>query len=194
MSLGRAGPSCRSNGSTLAGAGGGRTHAALGRMFASGVGMESLGPGVSRERTCSMSTVIGITTIVVMVLIPLYLVTMLVKTIRDERRSARVKIWPSFALGIVVCSLFFVVWVAHALVEWQKYADDQQEHGASPTAGGFVVQFGEATLQNWQSEFLEEFGLIVLTAAYLHRGSAESRDSEDRIEQKLDEVLERLNA
>ena len=141
-----------------------------------------------------MSTVIGITTIVVMVLIPLYLVTMLVKTIRDERRSARVKIWPSFALGIVVCSLFFVVWVAHALVEWQKYADDQQEHGASPTAGGFVVQFGEATLQNWQSEFLEEFGLIVLTAAYLHRGSAESRDSEDRIEQKLDEVLERLNA
>ena len=141
-----------------------------------------------------MSTVIGITTIVVMVLIPLYLVTMLVKTIRDERRSARVKIWPSFALGIVVCSLFFVVWVAHALVEWQKYADDQQEHGASPTAGGFVVQFGEATLQNWQSEFLEEFGLIVLTAAYFHRGSAESRDSEDRIEQKLDEVLERLNA
>lgn len=141
-----------------------------------------------------MSTVIGITTIVVMVLIPLYLVTMLVKTIRDERRSARVKIWPSFALGIVVCSLFFVVWMAHALVEWQKYADDQQEHGASPTAGGFVVQFGEATLQNWQSEFLEEFGLIVLTAAYLHRGSAESRDSEDRIEQKLDEVLERLNA
>jgi hypothetical protein len=141
-----------------------------------------------------MSTVIGITTIVVMVLIPLYLVTLLVKTIRDERRSARVKIWPSFALGIVVCSLFFVVWVAHALVEWQKYADDQQEHGASPTAGGFVVQFGEATLQNWQSEFLEEFGLIVLTAAYFHRGSAESRDSEDRIEQKLDEVLERLNA
>ena len=141
-----------------------------------------------------MSTVIGITTIVVMVLVPLYLVTLLVKTIRDERRSARVKIWPSFALGIVVCSLFFVVWVAHALVEWQKYADDQQEHGASPTAGGFVVQFGEATLQNWQSEFLEEFGLIVLTAAYFHRGSAESRDSEDRIEQKLDEVLERLNA
>jgi hypothetical protein len=129
-----------------------------------------------------------------MVLIPLYLVTMLVKTIRDERRSARVKIWPSFALGIVVCSLFFVVWMAHALVEWQKYADDQQEHGASPTAGGFVVQFGEATLQNWQSEFLEEFGLIVLTAAYLHRGSAESRDSEDRIEQKLDEVLKRLDA
>jgi hypothetical protein len=141
-----------------------------------------------------MSTLTGITTIAVMVLVPTYLVTMLVKTIRDERRRSRVGVWPSFALGIIVCTLFFVVWVAHALVEWQKYAQDQREHHASPSAGGFVVQFGEATLQNWQSEFLEEFGLIVLTAAYLHRGSAESRDSEERIEQKLDEVLERLNA
>jgi uncharacterized protein DUF6766 len=57
-----------------------------------------------------------------------------------------------------------------------------------------VIQFGEATLQNWQSEFLEAFGLIVLTAAYLHRGSAESRDSEDRLEAKVDRLLKKLDA
>jgi len=142
-----------------------------------------------------MSTLFGITTILALILVPTYLVWMLVKTIQQERRSANIRnIWGTFSLGIVVCVLFFISWTAHAFAEWRKFAQDQENHNQPARAGEFVIQFGEATLQNWQSEFLEAFGLIVLTAAYMHRGSGESRDSEDRIEAKIDRVLKKLDA
>jgi succinate dehydrogenase hydrophobic anchor subunit len=142
-----------------------------------------------------MSTLIGITTILALILVPSYLVWMLVKTIRQERRSSNLrKVLPHFSLGIVVCGLFFVSWTAHGFAEWRKFAQDQENHHQPARAGEFVIQFGEATLQNWQSEFLEAFGLIVLTAAYVHRGSAESKDSEDRIESKIDRIMEKLDA
>jgi hypothetical protein len=142
-----------------------------------------------------MSTVFGITTILALILVPGYLVWMLIKTIQQERRSANLrKVMPHFSLGIVVCVLFFVSWTAHAFAEWRKFVQDQENHNKPARAGEFVIQFGEATLQNWQSEFLEAFGLIVLTSAYLHRGSAESKDSEDRIEAKIDRVVEKLDA
>jgi hypothetical protein len=142
-----------------------------------------------------MATLFGIITIVALVAVPSYLVSMLVKTIQQERRSSNIRnVWPNFALGIVVCALFFLSWTAHGLAEWRKFVQDQNNHHEPARAGEFVIQFGEATLQNWQSEFLEAFGLIVLTSAYLHRGSAESRDSEDRIEAKIDKLVEKLDA
>jgi hypothetical protein len=142
-----------------------------------------------------VSTLFGIITMAVLVLVPSYLVWMLVKTIQQERRSSNVRnLWGNFALGIVVCALFFLSWTAHASAEWRKYVQDQDNHNQPTRAGEFVIQFGEATLQNWQSEFLEAFGLIVLTSAYLHRGSAESRDSEDRMEAKIDKLVKKLDA
>jgi succinate dehydrogenase hydrophobic anchor subunit len=142
-----------------------------------------------------MDTLFGITTIAALVLVPSYLVWMLVKAIQQERRSSNIrKVWPNFALGIVVCALFFFSWTTHAFAEWRKYVQDQDDHNQPTRAGEFVIQFGEATLQNWQSEFLEAFGLIVLTSAYLHRGSAESRDSEDRLEAKVDRLLKKFDA
>jgi hypothetical protein len=63
---------------------------------------------------------------------------------------------------------------------------------------GYVIYFGEWTFQNWQSEFLEVLALIVLTAFLVHKGSHESKDSDDamqasidRIERKVDELAER---
>ena len=63
-----------------------------------------------------------------------------------------------------------------------------------PTFGGFLVAFGQSTLENWQSEFLQLFSFVVLSAVLIHRGSAESRDTEERIERRLDEVMARLDA
>jgi hypothetical protein len=67
-------------------------------------------------------------------------------------------------------------------------------HGASPTIGGFLVAFGQSTLENWQSEFLQLFSFVVLSAVLIHRGSAESKDSDERMERTLQEIKERLDA
>jgi len=44
------------------------------------------------------------------------------------------------------------------------------------------------TFENWQSEFLQLLSMVVLTAWLIHKGSAESRDSTDRMEAKIDEI------
>jgi hypothetical protein len=120
---------------------------------------------------------------------------MLIAGVRRERRDQRIrKIWKNFGLSISLCVLFFVSWIAQAVAEWGRYAQDERAHGGRPVFSDYVVQFAQSTFENWQSEFLQLFSFVVLAAVLIHHGSAESKDSDDRmeailhrIEQKLDE-------
>ena len=47
---------------------------------------------------------------------------------------------------------------------------------------------------NWQSEFLHILFLVWLVSFLVHKGSSESRDSDDRIEEALHRIEERLDA
>jgi hypothetical protein len=70
---------------------------------------------------------------------------------------------------------------------------DQIAHGEPVAFSDFVVEFGQSTLENWQSEFLQLFSFVVLSALLIHRGSGESKDSADRMEQKIDGIAKRLD-
>jgi hypothetical protein len=48
--------------------------------------------------------------------------------------------------------------------------------------------------ENWQSEFLQLFSFVVLAAVFIHHGSAESKDSDDRMEAKIDRIVSKLDA
>jgi hypothetical protein len=108
------------------------------------------------------------------------------------------RLWRDYSLSIVVGVLFLVSFVLHAIFGWWQYVADQLAHGAAATFwgwDGYVVYFGEWTFQNWQSEFLEVYMLIVLTAFLHHKGSHESKEGEEeikatvhRIERQLDEL------
>jgi hypothetical protein len=58
---------------------------------------------------------------------------------------------------------------------------------------GYMVAFGQSTLENWQSEFLQLFSFVVLSSLLIHRQSAESKDSDERLEQKVDAIKKRLD-
>jgi purine-cytosine permease-like protein len=142
-----------------------------------------------------MDTVVGVVVVVALVAIPAYLVWTMVTQIRSEMRRQHLRrVWANFGLSVVLCILFFATWGAHAVAQWQDYADDQHQHGEQADAGGFLVAFGESTLENWQSEFLQLFSFVVLAAMYVHRDSAESRDSEDRMEALLERIADKLDA
>ena len=66
-------------------------------------------------------------------------------------------------------------------------------HGEQATLGGYTVEFGQSTLENWQSEFLQLFSFVVLSALLIHRNSAESKDSDERMEEKIDKIAKRLD-
>ncbi|HYO60655.1 MAG TPA: DUF6766 family protein, partial [Actinomycetota bacterium] len=132
--------------------------------------------------TVALTVIVGITA---------YLVGTLVKSIQNEKKT-RMRLWKNFGLSLGFCILFFVSWVAHGIVEWQTFTDEQRSHGEKPAAGDFVAQFSRATLENWQSEFLQLFSFTVMASVLIHKGSAESRDSDDGIQAALKRIEDKL--
>jgi hypothetical protein len=82
-------------------------------------------------------------------------------------------------LSIVWLGLFFVTLVfGQTLTGHREYNSDQKEHGRPEVA--YVEYLGtghfvEATMENWESEFLQMFLFVVLTAILYQKGSAESK-------------------
>ena len=113
------------------------------------------------------------------------------RSIRDNRAKHR-SIWREFGLGLAFLILFFTTWGAHAITEWQVFTDEQRAHGQSPEIGDFLAQFGQGTLENWQSEFLQLFSFVVMAALFIHKGSAESKDGEENINASLRRIEEKL--
>ncbi len=133
-------------------------------------------------------------TTIVLIGVTAYLIGSLVRSIVQERRSSNVrKVWRNFGLSLAFCGLFLVSWAAQGVAEWGSFRADQLTRGEPVALGDFVVEFGQSTLENWQSEFLQLFSFVVLSALLIHRGSGESKDSDDRMEQKIDEIAKRLD-
>jgi NADH:ubiquinone oxidoreductase subunit 6 (subunit J) len=132
--------------------------------------------------------------LVVMVGIVVYLVATMVRSIRKECEDPKTSAWKHFSLSIVLCVLFLLSWAGQAVAQWQEFTDEQASHGQSVEIGDFAAVFSQATFENWQSEFLQLFSFVVLSALLIHKGSAESKDSDDRMEASLQRIEERLTA
>ena len=93
-------------------------------------------------------------------------------------------------LSITLLGLFFVIQVGFSLVGQRQYNQEQADHGR-PTASYFEYlpspAFLEATMENWESEFLQMGMYVLLTVWLRQRGSAESRPFEQSPdEEKID--------
>lgn len=130
-------------------------------------------------------------TILVILGITAYLVGTLVRSITNEKKTS-MRLWKNFGLSLGFCLLFFVSWAAHGVAEWQNFTDEQRQHGQKPEIGDFVSQFSRASLENWQSEFLQLFSFTVMASVLIHKGSAESRDSDDMIQAALKRIEDKL--
>jgi hypothetical protein len=121
----------------------------------------------------------------------LFLIVAMVRNIANERTGQRT-VWREFGLGLLLMILFFTTWIGQGIAQWQTYTDQQREHGEAVEAGDFFAEFGQSTLENWQSEFLQLFSFVVLAALYIHKGSAESKDSDEKMEASLRRIEEHL--
>lgn len=99
------------------------------------------------------------------------------------------KILRQNGLSIVLTVLFLLFLVGQAVAGMYEYNDEQQQHG-QPSVD-FVSYLGtphfmEATMENWESEFLQMFGFVLLTAFLFQKGSAESKDPDETEEEAVD--------
>ena len=83
-------------------------------------------------------------------------------------------------LSLVLFVLFFFSFLfGQSITGHQHYNNEQQEHGQQTI--GYLEYLGsghflEATMENWESEFLQMFFFVVLTVFLYQKGSAESKD------------------
>lgn len=83
-------------------------------------------------------------------------------------------------LSLVLFVLFFFTFLfGQSLTGHQHYNHEQQELGQQPITYLEYLGTGhflEATMENWESEFLQMFFFVILTVFLYQKGSAESKD------------------
>jgi len=88
------------------------------------------------------------------------------------------RIFRENGLTIVLLLLFVIFWVGQSIAGHREYNNEQQEHGQPTLSFGPYLRsahFWEATTENWESEWLQIFGYVILTAILYQKGSAESK-------------------
>ena len=93
-------------------------------------------------------------------------------------------------------SVFVATWIGQLVFEWLEYADEAADHGQTAVfwSQGFWVVFWQSTLENWQSEFLQLSAFTIAGAYLVYKGSSESSDGTERIEAKVDFLLQRAGS
>jgi hypothetical protein len=82
------------------------------------------------------------------------------------------------ALSLVFLAFFALALAGQALAGWQDFNNEASAHDeASISLGRYLVSssFGNAVLENWQSEYLQFTLYILLTVWLVQRGSPESK-------------------
>lgn len=102
------------------------------------------------------------------------------------------KFWKNYSLSITLFLLFAVSWIGQFFVQYQEFQEMQRAHNLPATLKDFQPEFWSATLENWQSEFLQLFTFVVLTTYLIHKDSHESRDSQDKMKAAIDRIEKKL--
>ncbi|WP_229401435.1 DUF6766 family protein [Micromonospora okii] len=113
---------------------------------------------------------------------------------REARRAAgpplRKPRWPkAYAFGLVTGALFLFSWIGQFLFQMTVESNEASQHGQRFSWAEFLPQFLSSTFENWQSEFLQLIWQAAGLALFYYWGSSQSRESDERIEAKLDALL-----
>jgi hypothetical protein len=98
-------------------------------------------------------------------------------------------------LSLVLFGVFFVtLFIGQVLTGKSEYNEDRKEHGQEKIGLVSYLQsahFMEATMENWESEFLQMAGFVILSGVLYQRGSAESKDPDKPADVDEDPALHR---
>jgi hypothetical protein len=100
-------------------------------------------------------------------------------------------------LSIVLIGLFLVTLLGQVYFQYEHEVDQAMQHGqAAPEffSMEYWNSFLASMLENWQSEFLQLASFVILATYMIHRGSPQSRDSDDEMAEDIKAIRKKLNA
>jgi cbb3-type cytochrome oxidase subunit 3 len=97
-----------------------------------------------------------------------------------------------YAYAWLTLGFFLVSFGLHWFFGWKAFQDEARAHHEAVELNQYLVQMGRDTFENWQSEFLQLMWQVVGLAYFLYVGSPSSKENDDRVEAKIDELLKQL--
>ena len=101
--------------------------------------------------------------------------------------------WSKYGFVSVTAVLFVTSLVGHWIFAWYAFVEEQAQHAQAPGVSAFIIQVARDTLENWQSEFLQLMWQVAGLALLYHIGSPQSKEGNDRLEEKIDLILQALD-
>ena len=97
-------------------------------------------------------------------------------------RGGRRHFFRDHSLSLVALAAFLVIWLGGQVAAGHRTFNEEQRAHGEPTVSlpEYLsrAEFGEATFENWESEFLQMGVYVLLTAWLVQRGSSESKPPE----------------
>lgn len=103
--------------------------------------------------------------------------------------------WGAVA-GLLI--IFLLSWLGQGVSQYYEIKSENETHGIEFQWDDYWSRFGSATLENWQSEFLQLSAQCIFIASYMQSRwfradfNADKEDVE-RLETKIDKILEGNN-
>jgi hypothetical protein len=92
----------------------------------------------------------------------------------------------------VTLGFFLISLTAHWISAWFAYVQEQQAHNQSVQTGDYLNMTFRDVMENWQSEFLQLIWQVAGLSFLLYVGSPQSKESNERIEEKIDLIMKKL--
>jgi hypothetical protein len=93
----------------------------------------------------------------------------------------------------VTLLFFFISLIGHWTFAWMSFVNEQTQHGAEIEVNEYIAETLRDTFENWQSEFLQLIWQVAGLAYLLYIGSPQSKEGDERKEEKLDAILHLLD-
>ena len=94
----------------------------------------------------------------------------------------------------VTLGLFIMSISLHWLFAWYSYIQEQNEHNQPIHLSDYFNETIRDTMENWQSEFLQLIWQVVGLSILWYVVSSQSKEADDRLEEKIDLLIQRLDS
>jgi hypothetical protein len=102
-------------------------------------------------------------------------------------------IFSKYSYAWVTFLLFAASLAGHWTLAWHAYVEEQEAHQQPVEVESYLIEVSRDTLENWQSEFLQLIWQVSGLAFLLHVGSPQSKEGDDRKEEKIDAILKAVD-
>ena len=103
-------------------------------------------------------------------------------------------VYKRYGFAWVTGALFLITLTGQWLFGWFDFVQEQRTHNQPVEFSQYFYQMGRDTLENWQSEFLQLVWQVVGLTYLLYIGSPQSKEEDDRLEEKIDAILRKVDA